>query len=193
MKMQFRCLVLLLAALALTTACGGEDIDPGAATPAEKSEPGAAPEASPESPAAESATPDSPPGAQAPEAKAGENIARAQAPEATSLAGEWVLESMGSADDPQPALESVKVTAMFAGNGIKGNAGCNSYSAAYESDGQAIKVSQPIATRKYCSTAGVMEQEAAYLTALAEASAYEIEGDRLTITYGEELHLTFRR
>lgn len=107
----------------------------------------------------------------------------------------WLLESYGAADNPQKVVEGVKVTATFVpgengGGTVRGNAGCNGYSAPFEREGSNLKIGQAIATRKFCSAPGVMEQEAAFLAALQAASTFKAEEDRLTITYGsgQETH-----
>jgi putative lipoprotein len=104
----------------------------------------------------------------------------------------WVLESQGDSQKPQHAMENVVVSAQFNGARVAGNAGCNSYSANYELDGEQLKISEPIATRKFCSAAGVMDQEAQFLAALAQASRYRVEAERLTITCGADKVLNFR-
>src|SRR5665809_106026 len=58
-------------------------------------------------------------------------------------------------------------TLVFEVDAVSGNASCNRYSGAYEIDGSSISFGQLISTQMFCSEPGVMEQEAAYLAALA--------------------------
>ncbi len=105
----------------------------------------------------------------------------------------WLLESMGDANDPKAAVEGIEVTAHFEAGRVGGSAGCNNYSASYELEGDNLKIGQPVATRKFCGASGVMEQEAAFLSALASASSYREEDDRLTIVYENAQSLNFHR
>ena len=51
-----------------------------------------------------------------------------------------------------------------------------------ETSGSAIQIGAPGATRKVCTApAGIMEQESAYLAALASASTYRVEGNQLEL------------
>lgn len=80
-------------------------------------------------------------------------------------------------------LAGTEVTAMFGeGSKLSGSAGCNSYTASYAVHGEAIQIGTPAATRKMCAEPqGVMEQEAAYLTALLKASTFQLDGDSLAL------------
>ncbi len=72
-------------------------------------------------------------------------------------------------------LEDSFVTAEFDAGEIAGSAGCNNYFGPYETSGSEITVRALGSTRKACQDPpGVMEQEAAYLTALPGASTYSI-------------------
>ena len=81
-----------------------------------------------------------------------------------------------------------EISAYFGEDGqLTGNAGCNSYSAAYEIDGDQITIGPAITTRMACTDPeGVMEQETAYLAALEMASSYQFEdGQRLILLDSE--------
>jgi heat shock protein HslJ len=109
----------------------------------------------------------------------------------------WVLVSYGDPGDPQAALEDVEVTAVFSresetGPGeLNGFAGCNNYFGSFETDGNKLTIGDMGSTEMACEEA-IMDQEAQYLSALAAADSYSIEGDRLEISYdgGAEV-LTF--
>jgi len=61
-----------------------------------------------------------------------------------------------------------------------GSAGCNSYNASYEVEGETISIGPVAATRKMCAELeGTMEQEGAYLAALESVGPYQIKGDSL--------------
>jgi uncharacterized lipoprotein YbaY len=81
-------------------------------------------------------------------------------------------------------LAGTAITARFEGGQVAGDAGCNRYTGGYTlgpGDG-ALSLTPAAATQRLCSEpAGVMEQEAAYLTALPTTARYRIEGDRLEL------------
>jgi len=83
-----------------------------------------------------------------------------------------------------------EITANFGEDGqLTGNAGCNSYSAAYEIDGDKITIGPAITTRMACGEPeGVMEQETAYLAALEMASSYQFENQERLILLDSEGH-----
>jgi heat shock protein HslJ len=74
------------------------------------------------------------------------------------------------------------LTARFADGQVAGSAGCNRFHGPYALDGTALLIGPLASTRRACpEPAGVMEQEAAYLTALAKVATWSIEGDRLQL------------
>ena len=100
----------------------------------------------------------------------------------------WVLVSYGDPSDPQAALEDVEVTAVFPresdpGPGeLNGSAGCNNYFGSFETDGNDLSIGDLGSTMMACEEA-IMDQEAQYLSALAAADSYSIQGNRLEISY----------
>ena len=78
-------------------------------------------------------------------------------------------------------LAGTSLTALFLSDGnLSGSAGCNNYTASFQTDGQAITIGPAATTRKMCAEpAGVMEQEAQFLAALGAAKRYEIQMDRM--------------
>ena len=81
----------------------------------------------------------------------------------------------------QSALPDVEVTATFGEDGrISGNAGCNTYSAPFEVDGNKIKVGPGMSTMMACEDK-INQQETAYLNALNKAATWEIKGTELVL------------
>lgn len=80
-------------------------------------------------------------------------------------------------------LAGSTLTLGFADDGrVSGSAGCNNYTASYATQGQSITISPPAATRKRCpQPAGLMEQEALFLQALASGATWRRAGDRLEL------------
>jgi heat shock protein HslJ len=85
-------------------------------------------------------------------------------------------------------MADTSITLAFDGSGqATGNAGCNSYSAAYRAGGNSLTVERPNATMKFCETPeGVMQQEQQYLAALNSAATFNISGDQLQIRSGSD-------
>jgi heat shock protein HslJ len=80
-------------------------------------------------------------------------------------------------------LAGTTITANFTEDGkLTGSAGCNSYFAEYQVDGDSLSVGPVGSTKKLCmEPSGVMEQEAAFLVILETASGYQINGDTLIL------------
>ena len=85
---------------------------------------------------------------------------------------EWVLNS---------ALPGTEITALFQGGTVTGSSGCNTYTAGYQLDGNGITISAPTSSQLACED-NIMAQEATYLTALTNASSYQVRGDALTLS-----------
>jgi polar amino acid transport system substrate-binding protein len=83
----------------------------------------------------------------------------------------------------EPVLAGTSVNiAFYDGGGVEGLAGCNSYSSAYSPDGSNLWIAPPAATGKLCADpAGIMEQETAFLSALASANSFSLEAGQLFI------------
>lgn len=80
-------------------------------------------------------------------------------------------------------LAGSRITVSFgADQRVTGSAGCNRYFASYQQSGESITIAAPGATRRVCAEPdGVMEQEAAFLAALASVATLRLEADRLTL------------
>jgi len=97
-----------------------------------------------------------------------------------ALAGTtWRLTSI----DNHPALGGVRVTAVFSSDDdrVAGSAGCNQYFGRAAVQGERIEVGGLASTKMFCTTDGVMPQEAAYLSALGQATAYRVAGRQLQL------------
>jgi heat shock protein HslJ len=117
--------------------------------------------------------------------------------EGGELAGtEWLLTSLRG----QELLEGSRITLQFQANQLGGFAGCNSYGSVmdeggYEARDGELRLPTLAQTLMAClEPEGVMDQEAAYMDALREATAYRLEGDVLEVqdASGDTI-LTFRR
>ena len=99
----------------------------------------------------------------------------------TALPGtKWELVSLsGSAP-----IQGTSLTLFFSTDGqAGGNAGCNTYGGSYTVKGSSLTFGSMMSTMMACEPA-IMEQEQAYLKALAETKSYETTADKLTLKDG---------
>ncbi len=101
----------------------------------------------------------------------------AESLDATSWAMTSFRDSQGNLANILP--ETI-VTADFQADQVSGNVTCNNYSGPYQTNGNKITIG-PLATtlRECVGLDGIMEQEAAFLSAMEAAARYEIKGDTL--------------
>ena len=115
-----------------------------------------------------------------------------------SLAGtHWVVVDYNNGKQAVVSvLAGTKLTANFDTAGhIAGFAGCNDYNGPVNATPAKISIGPLASTRKFCSTpTGVMDQESAYLAALASAATYSIQGTTLELrTAGGAIAASFSR
>lgn len=99
-----------------------------------------------------------------------------------SLVGEW--QAIGINNGKQAVvsvMNGTTVTAVFGADGnLSGNGGCNNYNGSYTTDGDNITIG-PVATTRMACEQAVMDQETAYLNALAKAATYTLGKDSLEV------------
>ena len=90
---------------------------------------------------------------------------------------EWLLTLLNG----EQLRAGSQVTLRFAGGQASGFAGCNAYGGAYrEPSGGTLSIGELAVTAQAClEPDGVMEQEAAYIRALREVVAYQIDGEQM--------------
>ncbi len=95
----------------------------------------------------------------------------------------WQLVSYnGGQQAMKGVLPGTRITAMFEAGNVGGSAGCNNYNGPYEVSGNQISIGLLAGTMMMCSSPeGIMEQEAAYQTALQSAATYRIIASRLEL------------
>lgn len=113
------------------------------------------------------------------------------------LAGtEWAASGINNGKGGVASLVagSAVTLALGADGRASGSAGCNRYTASYESAQDTLKFGAAAATRMMCATAGLMEQEQAFLNALGNVATFRMEGDRLELRGADgALAASFRR
>jgi heat shock protein HslJ len=106
-----------------------------------------------------------------------------EAPDFPDLEGKiWMLVEAATFDT-QP------ITAFFGGGTVRGFSGCNTYNANYQSDGSNLTISNLTTTQAVCDGAATT-REAQYLASLGSSSAYQVQGDQLTLLGPQPLTFT---
>ena len=107
----------------------------------------------------------------------------------------WSLQSYrDSTGETVNVLLRSTTTALFQADQVTGIAGCNNYSASYQTTRNNLSIGPVASTRKACSTPlGIMEQENAFLAALDATVSYKLNRNSLELldSRGNTL-LTFR-
>ncbi|HEX5939440.1 MAG TPA: META domain-containing protein, partial [Dehalococcoidia bacterium] len=100
-----------------------------------------------------------------------------------SLIGVWEVTAFQTGTALQSPIEGARITASFAEDGtLSGSGGCNTYSATYTTDRGRITITEPATTLAAClEPEGVMDQESAYLAALASTESFRIDGGSLSL------------
>jgi len=100
---------------------------------------------------------------------------------ADPLAGtQWQVGAYDKAGGMTSPVAGTQLTAEFAEGQVRGTAGCNSYAAAYTVDGDSLSIAQPVATMMACEQP-IMDQETAFLSALASAKSFKQDTNRLQL------------
>lgn len=100
----------------------------------------------------------------------------------SALAGEWDALAINNGKEAVVSVQNgTTVTAIFGSDGkLSGNAGCNTYNGTYTIDGDKITIG-PLATTRMACEQAVMDQESAYLNALANAATFNLGKDSLEL------------
>ena len=97
-----------------------------------------------------------------------------QSSESESIIGEWLLEDLAGAG----VLDNLQTTIKFTNEGrLAGFGGCNNYFAAYQIQGNKIKIGVIGSTQKSCTPA-IMDQEFRYFQALGKAYRIRLDKNR---------------
>lgn len=104
----------------------------------------------------------------------------------------WALtEIVDAAGDSRSPIETSVPTLSFDNLEVTGSASCNRYFGSVEIDGSAIHFGPLGSTEMYCADPGVMDQEVAYLEALASAETWSVDGETLSLSSGDTTLLVF--
>ena len=90
----------------------------------------------------------------------------------------WVLVTL----EGESPLPDRAPSAEFAEDQVSGSTGCNTYFSTYEVDGDELTIGTVAVTEMWCmEPEGVMDQEQAFLAALASVTSYRLAGERLEL------------
>lgn len=89
----------------------------------------------------------------------------------------WRLVSLNG----QSVLSGTAVTLNFENGRLNGTDGCNQYSASYTANGATFTVGKDIISTKKACQDTIMQQAAAYITALSQTASYRNDGQQLTL------------
>jgi len=89
----------------------------------------------------------------------------------------WILTKLNG----QPVNSDAQVTINFTNDKVDGTDGCNNYSGSYEVKGNKISFNEDMVSTMMACEEAVMQQAAAYISALIQAETYKIEGQQLTL------------
>jgi heat shock protein HslJ len=79
-------------------------------------------------------------------------------------------------------LSGTQLTIQFGADGtVSGKSGCNTFTGPYQTGGASLTIG-PLATTRMACTPEIMDQEQAYLAALAATKSYRIVGTTLTLS-----------
>jgi heat shock protein HslJ len=107
------------------------------------------------------------------------------APAPNPLAGtRWDVVNYNDGGAIVTLVPGTSITMEFGASGqVTGNSGCNSFSAGYSVNGNALSITQPSGTQQFCAEPeGVMDQEARFLAALTSAASFRLNGNQLEIS-----------
>ena len=101
----------------------------------------------------------------------------------SSPVGSWTVTAVLRDRALVPPVDDTSPSIEFDADGrVFGSAGCNRFTAGYESDHRELRIIAAASTRMFCSEPpGVMEQEAAFLDALARAAQFRREAESLQL------------
>lgn len=94
----------------------------------------------------------------------------------------WQLTTVVTGDVASSLLVGSEITAVFDGQQISGSAGCNQYFGSYTRNGDNLTFG-PVGGTKMACEEGVMQQETAFLAALATVQSLSLTGEGLTLTH----------
>ena len=102
--------------------------------------------------------------------------------DSASLEGtQWLLTGLAG----KPPLAGTEPSAEFSADEMSGSAGCNHYFGTYEVSGSDFTIGAVASTEMWCmDPEGVMDQEQAFLAALASIASYRLADDRLELLDG---------
>lgn len=105
-----------------------------------------------------------------------ESTAKAAEPVLT-LDRKWILTQLGETKTSDQTAHQPYVLLFSADNRFGGNGGCNQINGQYELNGQTVRFSKILSTRKLCRSG--MQQERAFVDALVQTRSWQKQGGQI--------------
>lgn len=111
----------------------------------------------------------------------GEDVLRFSAQDMSLEGDPWHLYSFNDGQNLVSLVGESEITAQFSAGSISGTSGCNTYNGSYKLQDLDLSFESIASTLMQCEDENVMNQETAYLQALAKVTHYLVEGKQLTL------------
>lgn len=99
----------------------------------------------------------------------------------------WTVEAIDAADGRRPAPSGATATLVFDGDGtVQVRPGCNTGTGTYRVTGDTLVVSDLVTTLMACDGARGELEDAVLAVLRADALRWTVEGDRLTLSAGDD-------
>jgi heat shock protein HslJ len=99
---------------------------------------------------------------------------------------QWELNSFGPQGSELAVADGAHVTLAFTGETeVGGTDGCNTFDGEYEAKFGGLSFRNLTSTRVVCTDKNLLHQQMEYLQALSKTDRYEVQGNQLTIWYGQ--------
>ena len=99
----------------------------------------------------------------------------------------WNLISFNDGQSLTSLVIDTEINAEFKDGAVSGSSGCNTYTGDFQQNGLELSFGDLASTLMLCQEEGVMEQENAYLQALAKVTHYIVDGNNLTFYDANDL------
>jgi heat shock protein HslJ len=100
---------------------------------------------------------------------------------ADPLAGSWIVTGFNTGDSVDSPAAGTELTATFENGAVSGSSGCNTYNGTYTLTDSTLAIG-PLASTKMACEQPIMDQEAAFLSALQGATGVRTDGANVTLT-----------
>jgi len=101
----------------------------------------------------------------------------------------WVVTELSAGGSSAAPSPGTVLTAIFDGETVGGDAGCNNFTGGYEVSGDSISFGPLATTRMFCEES--MDQEGVYLALLQSADSFDVDGAVLRLSHDGTTVITY--